>query len=691
MKQLVQNLKTGETVLLEIPAPLVTKDFVLIKTSKSLVSLGTERMLVKFSKAGWFGKIRQQPERVRLITQKIKTDGIFRTCKAVSRKLNQPVALGYCNAGVILEVGEDVQGMKPGDRVVSNGSHAQIVCVNKNLVTKIPDHVMDSEATFAVIGSVALNSIKLLNPRAGETVAVIGTGLIGLLTIDLLLNKGCKVIAIDIEEGKLQIARSKGAKTFNSNNGKPVNFVLNETGNKGADGVIIAASSASDKIISEAANMCRDHGKIVLVGVIGLNINRSDFHKKELTFQVASSYGQLSGESEHHSQSIANQNFQEILELISSGELDVKSLITETVPLIKFDRIYKNIGSSQAIASILDYDQDADQGSITSCFNEGVKSQKTVIGIIGAGNFTASTLLPLLQNAHIKYIASEKGLSGSILAKKYKIEYSTTDYQQILNDKEVDLIIIATQHHLHTKMVIEALNARKHVFVEKPLALFPEDLDRIIRAKTNSHGSLTVGFNRRFSPHVQKMKSLLGHNIMNVTATMNAGCVSFDSWVHDRELGGGRIIGEACHLIDLVTFLTGSRIVSVCMNALETSATRSTDNASILLRYENGSSGVVNYFSNGSAHYAKERIEVFSGERTLILDNFKTLTGYGTHGFSQMKIPQDKGHNRQFDQLLKNIQTDGKPLIPFDEILNVTRATFAALESLRMNSWVEVS
>ena len=691
MKQLVQNLKTGETVLLEIPVPLVTKDFVLIKTSKSLVSLGTERMLVKFSKAGWLGKISQQPERVRLILQKIKTDGIFQTFKAVSRKLNQPVALGYCNAGVVLEVGEDVQGIKTGDRVVSNGSHAQIVCVNKNLVTKIPDHITDSEATFAVIGSVALNSIKLLHPRAGETVAVIGAGLIGLLTIDLLLNKGCKVIAIDIEEGKLQIARSKGAKTFNSNNGKPVNFVLNETDNNGADGVIITASSSSNKIISEAANMCRKHGKIVLVGVIGLNINRSDFHKKELTFQVASSYGQLSGESENSSQSIANQNFREILELISWGELDVKSLITETVPLIKFDRIYKNIGSSKAIASILEYDEHADQKTIPGGVSPGMKSQKTAIGIIGAGNFTAATLLPLLKNAHVKYIASEKGLSGTILAKKYKIEYSTTDYQQILNDKEVSLIIIATQHHLHTKMAIDALAAGKHVFVEKPLALSPEDLDKIIQAKTSSPGSLTVGFNRRFSPHAQKMKSLLGHNIMNVTATMNAGCVSSDSWVHDREFGGGRIIGEACHLIDLVTFLTGSRIISVCMNALGTSVTGSTDNASILLKYENGSSGVVNYFSNGNTHYAKERIEVFSGECTLILDNFKTLTGYGTHGFSQMKIPQDKGHKRQFDELLKNAGTDGKPLIPFDEILNVTRATFAALESLRINSWVEIS
>ncbi|WP_428667229.1 bi-domain-containing oxidoreductase [Runella sp.] len=719
MKQLIQNLKNGQTILEEVPAPQVKRGAILIQTRRSLVSLGTERMLVEFGKANLIEKARQQPDRVKMVLDKIKSDGLVPTLEAVFNKLGQPLPLGYCNVGQVIAVGDGVTDLRIGDRVASNGPHAEIVCVPRNLVTKIPDTISDDEAAFTVIGSIGLQGVRLLNPTLGETVVVIGLGLIGLLTAELLRLNGCRVIGFDFDENKLRIAREKGILVANPAAGTdPVKWVESLTNGVGADGVVITASTKTDEIISQAARMSRKRGRIILVGVIGLNLTRAEFYEKELSFQVSCSYGPGRYDDDYEQKGMdyplpfvrwtENRNFQTILQLMESGLLDVKPLITEVIPLEEYSKIYGDMGKGGAIASLLAYPEKISTERTVRHHDISFTGRKGIIGIIGAGNFTKMTLLPALKGATtIKYIASANGLSGTALAQKHGIAHSTTDYHELLRDEEVDLVMITTRHNQHTRLTIEALNAGKHVFVEKPLAIFEEEFSELLERLQLSENSkprggpvsgssekealsIMVGFNRRFSPHAQKMKSLLGDAPMNIIATMNAGFIPANSWVHDRAVGGGRILGEACHFIDLITFLTGSRVTAVCMNAMGPHPTETTDNATILLRYENGSTGVINYFSNGNKAYSKERVEVYSQERTLILDNFRSLEGYGFKGFSKLKTNQDKGHKTQFQELMKRIQTGGTPLIPLDEIINTTEAAFAAIRSLKENTWVSL-
>lgn len=705
MKQIIQSFKTGETILEEVPVPVVRRGCLLIRTTRSLVSLGTERMLVEFGKSNYLQKARQQPDKVKQVLDKVKTDGLLPTINSVFNKLGEPIPLGYCNVGVVVAVGEGVSGFEVGDRVASNGPHADFVCVPKNLVAHIPDNVSDEEAAFTVVGSIGLQGIRLLNPTLGETVVVIGMGLIGLLTAQLLKANGCRVIGTDLDQGKLALAAKWGISTFNSGSGDVVKFVEEQTGGVGADGVVITASAHTDSIISQAARMSRKRGKIVLVGVIGLNISRAEFYEKELAFQVSCSYGPGRYDNDYENKGMdyplpfvrwtEKRNFEAVLQAISSGGITVKEMITERVPLESYKEIYDNLGNHGSIASIIEYSgvDSALVGSNTVVLNSNSFSgSKGVVGVIGAGNFTKMTMLPALKGcgASLKYIASQGGLSGTTLAKKFGFSHSTTNYKDILADGDVDLVMITTRHDLHAGMVVEALNAGKNVFVEKPLALNDDELSLITDAYNKSGKSLTVGFNRRFSPHITKIKSLVGDSQMNVIATMNAGFIPANVWVHDMKVGGGRIIGEACHYIDLISFLTGSKIKSVCMNSMEKNPEENTDNASILLRYENGSTGVINYFANGSKSYSKERVEVFSLERTLIMDNFRETRGYGVKGFSKLKTSMDKGHKNQFHELINVVKAGGPALIPFDSIVNTTRASFAAIQSLKEGRWVDV-
>lgn len=710
MKQLILHLKTGNTILEDVPAPQVRRGQVLIQTRRTLVSLGTERMLVEFSRGSLISKARQQPDRVKQVLEKIRTDGLIPTLETVFNKLDQPLPLGYCNVGEVVAVGEGITDLAVGDRVASNGHHAEVVCVPRNLVARVPDGVSDDEAVFTVIGSIGLQGVRLLNPTLGETVVVVGLGLIGLLTADLLRLNGCRVIGLDVDEKKLELARTRGIIALNPAAGTdPVKAVLALTQGIGTDGVVITASAKSDELISQAARMSRKRGRIVLVGVIGLNLSRAEFYEKELTFQVSCSYGPGRYDEVYEQQGsdyplpfvrwTQNRNFQTILQLLESGQLNVKQLITEVVPLQHFDRIYNGISHSTSIASLLSYPEQLNLKPVIQVregWYEG--GGNTVVGLIGAGNFTSAVLLPALKETGIrlKTIASASGLNGTLLAKKFGIAASTTDYREVLDDPEINLVIITTRHQQHARMTREALLAGKHVFVEKPLAIYEEELEQLVEVHQESDKTVLVGFNRRFSPHVQKMKALLGGAAsgdvpMNVIATMNAGFIPANSWVHDRSVGGGRIPGEACHYVDLISFLTGSRVVAVCMNAMGRQPNETTDSASLLLRYENGSTGVINYFANGSKAYAKERFEVYSQERTLVLDNFRSLKGYGFKGFSSLSTRQDKGHKAQFQRLADQIRTGGEPLIPFDGLVNTTRTLLAALQSLKTRRWVEVA
>jgi len=711
MKQIIQSIKTGETRLEEIPVPTVKSGHVLIKTTRSLISSGTERMLVEFGKASLIAKARQQPDKVKIVLNKIKSEGLLPTLENVFRKLDQPIPLGYCNVGKVIRVGDGVRDFKIGDRVASNGPHAEIVCVPENLVSHIPDNVTNDEACFTVIGSIGLQGIRLCNPSFGETIVVIGLGLIGLITAELLIANGCRIIGIDIDEKKIKIAKEKGILPIQLHQKEnPVEEVLSRTKGIGADAVIITASSKSDSIIRQAAQMSRKRGRIILVGVVGLNISRADFYEKELTFQVSCSYGPGRYDENYEIKGIdyplpyvrwtEKRNFETVLKTISTGQLNVKPLITEIVPFFEFDKIYSNINNKSSIASILIYSPE----SISETRSEVPVSQtryqpsKGIAGIIGAGNYTQMTLLPTLKqtNLFLKTIVSAGGLSATLMAKKYGISTAGSDYMELLKDPEIDIVFITTRHNLHASMVKDALHAKKHVFVEKPLALNMDELNQTIQVYNDLAPSynlvLTVGYNRRFSPHSQKIKSLIGDNSaeINIVATMNAGYIPPNVWIHDMKIGGGRIIGEACHFIDLLIFLTGSKVSKVIMNALGENPPENADNASILLKFENGANGIINYFSNGSKAYSKERIELYSYNKTLILDNFITTRGYGYSNFRKLKTKLDKGHLTQFKCLADRFIKGGLPLIPFDEIINSTKASFAAVESFKKQEWVSV-
>ncbi|MCK8493174.1 bi-domain-containing oxidoreductase [Spirosoma sp. RP8] len=715
MKQLVQNLKTGETFLEEVPTPQVGRGQVLIQTRRSLVSLGTERMLVEFGKASLIAKARQQPDKVKQVLDKIQRDGLLPTLEAVFRKLDQPLPLGYCNVGTVVSVGEDVTDLCVGDRVASNGPHAELVCVPRNLVTPVPDSVSDDEAAFTVIGAIALQGVRLLTPTLNETVVVFGLGLVGLLTAELLRLNGCHVIGLDVDENKLQLARKRGFTAFNpADDTDPVLAVLALTRGIGADGVVITASTKSNEVITQTARMSRKKGRIVLVGVVGLSLDRADFYEKELTFRVSCSYGPGRYDEEYEQRGhdyplpfvrwTENRNFQTIVQLLERQQLDVKPFITEVVSFADYRTIYDSIHQPDrsAIASLLAYPETVRALPIPKITSVRYVGGSATVGIIGAGNFADATLIPALKaaGANLNAIASAGGLNAALLARKYGISESTTDYRQLIDNPEIDLCVIATRHNLHARMTVEALQAGKHVFVEKPLAIYDKELLPIIEAQQATGRLVMVGFNRRFSPYALKMKALVGGRFsaelpMNVIATINAGAIPANSWVHNRAVGGGRVLGEACHFIDLITFLTGSRVISVCMNTMGKQPSETSDSASLLLRYENGSTGVVNYFANGSKAYAKERIEVYSQERTLVLDNFRKLTGYGFKRFSSLSGRQDKGHVEQMKRLIQQVRigtidAQDDLLIPFPEIVNTTQTTLAALHSFRQNGWINV-
>tara|TARA_B110000046_G_scaffold34755_1_gene37734 strand:+ start:16413 stop:18527 length:2115 start_codon:yes stop_codon:yes gene_type:complete len=704
MKQIIQDLKSGNTILEEVPVPNLKSGHLLIKTHRTLVSLGTEKMLVDFGKANYIQKARQQPEKVKMVLNKIKSDGLRPTLDAVFRKLGEPLPLGYCNAGEVVAVGNGVKEFAIGDRVVSNGQHAEVVCIPENLVAKIPDGVSYEDAAFTVIGAIGLQGIRLINPTFGETVVVTGLGLIGLISTQILIANGCKVIGLDFDPVKVALAKSWGVDAYNAADSDVVATVESLTNSIGADAVLITASTKSNDVISEAAQMSRKRGRIVLVGVIGLEMQRSDFYEKELSFQVSCSYGPGRYDSNYEDKGMdypiglvrwtEKRNFQAILSAIQSGSIKVQPLITERVALDRYQEIYGDMSKKGSIASIMKYSTEVNvnQNNVELISNSSSPS-KGQIGIIGAGNFTSAMIVPMLSKlkANLRYIASSKGLSSTTLAKKYKISNSTTDANVIFEDNNVDAVIITTRHNQHESQVIKGIQSGKHVFVEKPLAITYDGLDRILTEYQKSDKSLTVGFNRRFSPFTQEAKKLIGNDghSINVIATMNAGAIPSDHWVQDIEVGGGRIIGEACHYIDLITFLTGSLVEEVIVNAQGIHPQSDTDNMSILLKYKNGSQGVINYFSDGHKSYAKERIEIFDQGKNIVIDNFRKSEYFG-YKSSGMKKTQDKGHYNQFNKWNDMITNGGDAIIPIEEIMNTSKASIACIESLTSRQWVKI-
>lgn len=699
VKQILQSLKTGATEVADVPVPRAEPGCLLIASSRSLISAGTERMLVEFGKAGWVDKARQQPDKVRMVLDKMRTDGLMPTVEAVFNKLDQPLALGYCNVGVVAETGGGVTAFRPGDRVASNGGHAEVVSVPVNLCAGVPDRVTDDEAAFTVLGAIALQGIRLAQPTLGEAVVVTGLGLIGLLTVQLLRAHGCRVLGIDYDEGRLALAREFGADVVNlSDEEDPVAAARLFSRERGVDAVLVTASAKSSEPVRQAARMCRKRGRIVLVGVTGLELSRAEFYEKELSFQVSCSYGpgryDPDYENKGHDYPVGfvrwteQRNFEAVLDMLADGRLDVKPLISHRFSIDEAAKAYDLLAEegTAPLGILLDYPraavpEDPARDRMVSLRppRGGAAAGQASLAFIGAGNYAGAVLIPAFRatGARLRTIASSGGRSGLHAGRKFGFETTTTDIAAVLGDDEVDTVVITTRHDSHASLVCEALRAGKHVFVEKPLALREEELAEIEAAYTQAGRLLMVGFNRRFAPHVHKIRSLLQGTVGRkaLVMTVNAGEIPAGHWTQDRELGGGRIVGEACHFVDLLRFLAGSRIVEWQRMAME-SATD--DTASLQLGFADGSIGTIHYFANGSKAFPKERLEVFAGGRVLQLDNFRRLRGYGWSGFRRMSLMrQDKGQQACAKAFVDAVRGSGTVPVPFEEIMEVSRVSIA--------------
>jgi len=682
-------------------------------------------MLVEFSKANLLSKARQKPEKVRQVLDKIKADGLMPTLDAVFRKLDQPLPLGYCNAGVVLEAGAGVHDLHPGDRVVSNGPHAEIVSVPRNLCAKIPEGVTDEEAAFTVMGSIALQGLRLAQPELGEKFMVFGMGLIGLIMVQLLRANGCEVLAVDLKPERLRLAEEFGARTVDlSAGGDPIAAAQELTGGRGVDGVLITASAKTDEIVHQAARSCRKRGRIILVGVVGLNLQRSDFYEKEISFQVSCSYGpgRYDEKYEQGGQDYPfgfvrwteERNFEAILSALRDKLLRVDNLITDRFPIADAAAAYAKVATrSDSLGIILQYPDPVERSGVVRLKQvSSAAAGKAIVGVVGAGNFANAVLLPALAKtpARLAYVADLNGAAAREGARKYDGEQAVTDYRMILDDPEVNAVFITVGHHLHARFVCEALKAGKHVFVEKPLAMNKKELDEVISAYQSlapdpanqakgDHSpfpiphSLSVGFNRRFSPHTKKMRDLLkgrsGPLCLNMT--INAGIIPPEHWTQDPERGGGRIIGEGCHFIDLLSYLAGSPVRTVSAVMVGEGPAVRDDKTSIIMGFADGSIGTVNYFANGPKSYPKEMLEVFSDGRVLKMENFRVTGGYGFKGFRTFKTSrQDKGHRAEIAAFIDLVVQGGGPLIPFEELINATRASFAAVTSAQENRTISL-
>jgi predicted dehydrogenase len=708
LKQVLQSLKTGATEVAELPTPRAAAGQLLIHSTHTLVSAGTERMLVEFGKANWLDKARQQPDKVRMVLEKVRTDGLAATLEAVQSKLDQPLALGYCNVGVVAEIGRGVEGFALGDRVASNGKHAEVVSVPKHLCARIPALVSDEQAAFTVLAAIGLQGVRLAGPTLGEGVVVTGLGLIGLVTVQLLRAQGCRVLGIDFDPARLALARQFGAEVVDLAKGEdPLAAAAAFSRGRGVDAVILTVSSKSNEPVSQAAKMCRQRGRIVLVGVTGLELSRADFYEKELSFQVSCSYGpgRYDPAYEECGQDYPigfvrwteQRNFEAVLDLMASGKLEVGPLISHRYALERAVEAYDLLASGQpSLGILLQYPGAAAQATgalaqrTLALSSAPLASGKASVVFLGAGNYASRTLIPAFKaaGASLHTIVSSGGLSAAHHGRKHGFAHASTDAAAALGDAAVDTVVVATRHNAHASQVLAALQAGKHVFCEKPLCLSLDELARIeAEARARPAQALMVGFNRRFAPQVVRMKQLLAGvaEPKSFVMTVNAGAIPPDHWTQDIAIGGGRIVGEGCHFIDLLRHLAGAPIVRHAAVALGRSPglAITSDKAMITLEFADGSVGSIHYLANGDKGFPKERLEVFCAGRVLQLDNFRKLRGWGWTGFSRMNLwRQDKGQAACAGAFVAAVKQGGPAPIPLDEILEVSRVSIEAQQAL---------
>lgn len=725
MQQVLQNIRDGRLSIARVPEPLAQPGEVLIANGASLISAGTEKMVMDLAKKSLLGKARERPDHVRRVLEKVRSEGLLNTVRQVREKLDSPMPMGYSAAGVVLACGAGVQQFKPGDRVASNGPHAEIVCVSRNLCARVPDSVPNDHAAFAVLGAIALQGVRLAEVTLGETAFVIGLGLIGQLTVAILNAAGCRVIGTDPDPARCELAVRMGAELARPQ--LSAQHVEDVTRGLGADAVLITASTPSNGPIELAAGAVRKKGRVVLVGVVGLELDRRAFYFKEAEFVVSCSYGPGRYDADYEERGrdypapyvrwTEQRNIQSVLELMGRGRLDVSPLISHRFPIDRAIEAYELIerGTEPYLGIVLEYpavEQRVRQTAIRLRTAEPSRPQvestrraKPAIGVLGAGNFARMVLLPALRDCgklRLATLCSAGGVSAALVGRKLGFEQATTDEDALFADPGLAAVVSITRHDQHARHVVKALRAGKHVFVEKPLCLTLDELQEIEATLDEAGGAaplVMVGFNRRFSPAAQQVRRFFADvsTPLTISVRFNAGPIPADHWTQDELEGGGRIIGEACHAIDLATFLAGSPPVRVYAESVGGTGGASgnpevtDDQCFITLRHANGSVSSIAYLAGGDKAFPKERVEVFGGGRIAVIDDFRAVTTCARGRTKCTKLrAQDKGHRAEIEAFSNAVTNAGPSPIPWDELAGVTAASILAVRSLREGAPFEI-
>lgn len=727
MKQLLQNLRSKETVVEEVPVPTPKPGEALVRNAASLVSAGTERMLVEFAGKSLVGKARSRPDLARQVLDKARREGLLTTMETAFNRLDQPMPLGYSSAGTVVTLGNELPGFHTGQRVACAGGgyavHAEYVVVPRNLLTPLPDEVDFESAAFTTLGAIAMHGFRLAETQLGERVAVIGLGLLGLLTAAIARAAGCRVLGVDLDPARVALAEKMGALAVAREQAEQA--AQSFTHGRGCDAVIICAGTASNDPVVLAGAIARDRARIVATGAVGLQIPRNIYFQKELTFLNSRSYGpgRYDPRYEEAGQDYPigyvrwteGRNMEAFVDLLASGRVDVQALITHRIPIERAPEAYQLITGKKGepfLGVLLTYPGVSEAAPALPAqivkvsgpaSDNAARDTKVKLGVLGAGNFASAVMLPALRkvpNIELVGIASASGLNAKHAAKRFGFRYAASDENQILQDTQVNTLAILTRHHLHARQVIAALHAGKHVFCEKPLALSVEELEEIFialegnsargqenRAPTSLSPLLTAGFNRRFAPLAQKLHTFIKDRQEPLAAhyRVNAGYIPPSHWLHDPRQGGGRIIGEGCHFIDFLAFLVGAAPVSVTAAALPDLGHYREDNASLTFTFPDGSVGTVSYLANGDKAFPKERVEVFTAGRAAVLDDFRSLqlASGGRRRTISSRLKQDKGHLAEWQAFASAVAAGGPPTIPYEQLYGVTRASFAAVEALR--------
>ncbi|MBM3179532.1 MAG: zinc-binding dehydrogenase [Chloroflexi bacterium] len=716
MKQLLQNIKNGKTTVEDVPVPTPREGMALVKVAASLVSAGTERMVVEFAEKSLVGKAHSRPDLVRQVLDKAKREGVMPTMQAAFNRLDQPMALGYSSAGTIVALGKNMQGFKVGQRVACAGggyaTHAEYNVVPRNLLTPLPKNVDFESAAFTTLGAIALHGFRLAEPQLGENVAIIGLGLLGFLTIQLASAAGCSVLGIDLDPKRIKLASSLGLETVSRSQAESASQAF--TSKRGFDTVIICADTPANDPIELAGVIARDRAKVVATGAVGLNIPRKIYYEKEISFINSRSYGPGRYDSNYEENGLdypigyirwtEGRNFQAVVDLLSSRKLKVESLISHRFPIEDGVQAYEVITGKKKepfLGVLLKYETSNEKQETSKriefpLVTRNLSLSSVKLGVLGAGLYANATLLPIIKNNkdfELVGIASSGGLHAQHSGKKFGFQYATSSEDEIINDPNINTVAILTRHDSHADLVVKALKAGKHVFVEKPLAINSHQLSVISKQllKTDNYLLLT-GFNRRFSPLAHKLKSSIVNRQSSIYAhyRVNAGYLPLNHWTQDPALGGGRIIGEACHFIDLITFLIGVPPVSVTAHALPDDGKYREDNVSMTFTFPDGSLGVVDYLANGDKSFPKERLEVFCEGMIAVLDDYVSLTTIKDGKKKVESGAQDKGWKAEMTVFAEAIKSGGEAPIPYEQLIGVTKSTFAAVESIRNKSTVEI-